>query len=105
VALVMIALLAAGRFRARDGRAFFLAVGLWAGVRFTVAFTWRDGAVIGPLVADQVLTLVVAVAAGLGFASAPWALKRFGQADERRRLEAQVQWPDPAIERSSWRRG
>jgi prolipoprotein diacylglyceryltransferase len=96
VALVMMGLLGSGRFRSRDGRAFFVALGLWAIVRFAVAFTWRDAAVLGPLRADQLIALGAFAVAVLGFATAPWALRRFAQADERRRLEAQLDWPDPA---------
>jgi prolipoprotein diacylglyceryltransferase len=95
VAVVMIALLGGGRFRSRDGRAFFVALGLWAVARFVVAIAWRDATVLGPLRADQLLSLAVLGIAILGFATAPWALRRFAQADERRRLEAEVRWPDP----------
>lgn len=53
----------------RDGAALFIALGLWAVARFTVAFTWRDPAAVGPLRTEQALLLgVLAVAlAGLVF--------------------------------------
>jgi prolipoprotein diacylglyceryltransferase len=48
------------------GRRYLTGLGLWAVVRFVAAFTWRDARVLGPLVADQVVLLLVAVVAFLG---------------------------------------
>jgi phosphatidylglycerol:prolipoprotein diacylglycerol transferase len=50
----------------RDGAALYVALGLWALVRFVTAFTWRDPVVAGPLGMEQLLLLAVLVAAGLG---------------------------------------
>jgi prolipoprotein diacylglyceryltransferase len=50
-----------------DGAAMFVALGLWSIVRFVVAVTWRDPAIMGPLRADQVLALVVLAVALVGF--------------------------------------
>jgi prolipoprotein diacylglyceryltransferase len=96
VALVIIGLLASGWFRARDGRVFFLALGLWGGMRFVVAFTWRDAAVAGPLNVDQLLSLLVVLVAAGGSAVAPRLLRRSPAGDEPHPPEAQTQWPDPA---------
>ncbi|HET9680814.1 MAG TPA: prolipoprotein diacylglyceryl transferase family protein [Candidatus Limnocylindrales bacterium] len=52
----------------RDGAALFVALGLWALVRFAVAFTWRDPVAIGPLRVDQVLSLLLLVLAVVGLA-------------------------------------
>ena len=49
-----------------DGAAIFVALGLWAVARFVVAFTWRDPGVLGPLRADQVLSIVVLAVAVVG---------------------------------------
>jgi phosphatidylglycerol---prolipoprotein diacylglyceryl transferase len=62
-ALVLVALvvvLGRGGFRARDGRLFAAALGGWAAARFFVAATWRDSPVLGPLMADQLLSLAIA---------------------------------------------
>jgi len=48
------------------GRRFLTVLGLWAVVRFAAAFTWRDARVVGPLVAEQVVLLLVAVVALFG---------------------------------------
>jgi hypothetical protein len=45
----------------------FVALGLWAVARFLVAFTWRDAQVLGPLRADQLLSLIVLAVAIAGF--------------------------------------
>jgi prolipoprotein diacylglyceryltransferase len=47
-------------------RRFLTALVLWGAVRFCVAFSWRDGRVLGPLVAEQlVLAVLLAACAGL----------------------------------------
>ena len=50
-----------------DGAAMFVALGLWAGARFLVAFTWRDAPVLGPLRAEHLLALMVLAVAVVGF--------------------------------------
>jgi prolipoprotein diacylglyceryltransferase len=60
--LVALGLLVAsllGVFRAADGTAWLVGVGLWAGARTVVASTWRDAPVLGPLLAGQVLSIVL----------------------------------------------
>jgi prolipoprotein diacylglyceryltransferase len=96
VVLVMMLLLGAGRFRERDGRAFFVGLGLWAIVRFAVAFTWRDPAILGPIRADQLLAGLVLLVAIAGYALAPRMLRRETAREGRRRSEPQLEWPDPA---------
>ena len=64
---VLLGLIAAawllGAFRSRDGRAFAVALGGWAVVRFGVAATWRDPTVLGPLRAEQLIDVgIVAIA-------------------------------------------
>jgi prolipoprotein diacylglyceryltransferase len=47
-------------------RRFLTALVLWGAARFFVAFSWRDGRVLGPLVAEQlVLAVLLAACAGL----------------------------------------
>jgi phosphatidylglycerol---prolipoprotein diacylglyceryl transferase len=75
VAVVVLAVASRHRSIARPtGASLFLALGLWALARFVVAFTWRDPATLGPLRVDQVLLIVVAVAAVAGVIErARWA--------------------------------
>ena len=54
--------MAIGVFRGRNGAAFFLALSLWALARALVATTWRDPAVLGPLSADQAISIAIAAA-------------------------------------------
>jgi phosphatidylglycerol:prolipoprotein diacylglycerol transferase len=63
VAVVLMALLGAGAFSRRGGGAFVLGLGLWAAARALVATTWRDPPELGPLNADQVISLVIVVIA------------------------------------------
>ena len=63
VLLVVAWFLAMGSFRGRNGGALLLAVALWAAVRALVAATWRDPQVVGPLRADQVISIVIACVA------------------------------------------
>jgi phosphatidylglycerol---prolipoprotein diacylglyceryl transferase len=66
VLLLVMALMAAGSFRDRRGGTFLLAIALWAIGRAAVAATWRDPVDVGPLRADQMISLVIAaVAIGL----------------------------------------
>jgi prolipoprotein diacylglyceryltransferase len=60
VLLIVMIVLAAGAFRGRNGGAFLLAIGLWAVARGLVATTWRDPEVLGPLRADQVISIAIA---------------------------------------------
>lgn len=53
--------------RRPDGRAFFLAVGLWAVARSVIVTTWRDPITAGPFRTEQVLALLVAFACLAGF--------------------------------------
>jgi prolipoprotein diacylglyceryltransferase len=96
VLVVVLVLHAAGVFKARDGRAFFVALGLWAVIRFLVAFTWRDASVAGPLRADQLLSIVVLAFSVGGFAIAPRFLRRHVRQEEVRVAEGTPAWPDPA---------
>lgn len=96
VLLIVLVLHAAGVFKARDGRAFFVALGLWAVVRLLVAFTWRDAPVLGPIRADQLLSLAVLAFSILGFALAPRLLRRYVRQEEVRVAEGTPAWPDPA---------
>jgi prolipoprotein diacylglyceryltransferase len=55
-----IALLGSGAFARRDGRLFVAAIAGWALARTLVAATWRDTPVLGPLRAEQLLSMAIA---------------------------------------------
>lgn len=68
----------------RDGAALFVALGLWAAVRFGVALTWRDPTVLGPLRVDQILSLLVLSLAVVGLVErirAPFRTAGWGESD------------------------
>ena len=97
VLVVVIGLLAAGRFWRGTGAAFVVGIGLWAAARAAVATTWRDPAVLGPLNADQVIAIGIATVAALAFV-AQWAARVL----RRRRAQRPAQrpgrgpdWPEP----------
>ncbi len=50
-----------GAFRGRDGRLFFVAIGLWAVVRAVVSTTWRDPVVAGGLTAAGLISVGIAI--------------------------------------------
>jgi phosphatidylglycerol:prolipoprotein diacylglycerol transferase len=59
VLVIVVGLVVAGGFGRRDGLMFLVALELWAIARLIVAFTWRDPAVLGPLNADQLISLAI----------------------------------------------
>jgi phosphatidylglycerol:prolipoprotein diacylglycerol transferase len=65
LALVMV-LLAVPGLRRPDGRAFLLALGLWAIGRAIVAGTWRDPVVAGPFRAEQIIDFGIFVGSLIG---------------------------------------
>ena len=67
--VLLLALLATGRFRARDGRAYLAAIALWVVARVGVGFVWRDPAVLGPLGATQLIAVMIGIAASIGLLS------------------------------------
>jgi phosphatidylglycerol---prolipoprotein diacylglyceryl transferase len=88
-AAILVVLMSTGTFARRDGRAFLVALGAWAVGRFIAAAFWRDPAVIGPLRADQLLSLAILV----GCAAALVAMGRGARAALPQLGDPQ--WPDP----------
>ena len=78
VIVVVGAAVAAGAFRRHRGGVFAVAVALWLIGRVAVAVTWRDPAVLGPLRADQVISLALAAVA-LALAAADGAGARHAE--------------------------
>jgi prolipoprotein diacylglyceryltransferase len=69
VAVIVVAMALITRLpsvRRDNGSALFAALGLWALARFSVAFTWRDAAVLGPLRMEQILLIGVALVCLVG---------------------------------------
>jgi hypothetical protein len=59
-------LLAVPAVRRPDGRAFLLALALWAIGRAIVASTWRDPVVAGPFRAEQLFDLAIVLGSFIG---------------------------------------
>jgi phosphatidylglycerol:prolipoprotein diacylglycerol transferase len=68
VLVVLMGAFAVPGLRRPDGRAFLLAVGLWALVRAFIASTWRDPVTVGPFTTEQVLCLLIVAGCAIGFA-------------------------------------
>jgi prolipoprotein diacylglyceryltransferase len=60
VLVAAIGLVASGAFGRRDGRLFLALLAAWAVARAIVAATWRDPTVLGPLRADQLVSIGIA---------------------------------------------
>jgi phosphatidylglycerol---prolipoprotein diacylglyceryl transferase len=79
-----------GLFRRRDAVTFFVAIGMWAGVRLLVAAVWRDPLVGGPFRADQLISLAILGAAALGI----YRLRAVGRPRRRRDGAGAPRFPD-----------
>lgn len=84
--------LIAGGFARRDGRLFFIAVGLWALVRAAVSTTWRDPAVIAGLGMGGIVALGIAAACAIGVI---WLTVRTRAGDAADGPRADLTWPEP----------
>jgi phosphatidylglycerol---prolipoprotein diacylglyceryl transferase len=89
ILLFVAALLSIRLFRGRDGLVWIVAIALWLAARTAIAATWRDAPVVGPLGAEQLLSLaVLAVCVSIGsvLARAPGS--------PARQTRGEVRWPD-----------
>jgi prolipoprotein diacylglyceryltransferase len=100
VMAILAVVLARGTFPRRGAGAFLLGLAMWAIARLLVAFTWRDRAVLGPLSADQLIS--IALAAGAVALLATGALRqrvgstgRGGAGAARFAADGEPDWPDP----------
>jgi prolipoprotein diacylglyceryltransferase len=100
VLVVVVLLLAAGAFRARDGRLFLVALGLWAMARFGVAFTWRDPPVAGPLRADQLISMAIAAGCILLVVRGARRVGRAGQSPPGPEDDSPIENAEPSGSRS-----
>jgi prolipoprotein diacylglyceryltransferase len=93
LAIALIGLIVLSHFELvarRNGGALFAALGLWALVRFGVAFTWREGPIVGPLSIDQLLSLLLVSLALLGLIERSRAPSRGPRAWPERDLEPKL---------------
>jgi phosphatidylglycerol---prolipoprotein diacylglyceryl transferase len=95
VAMVVAAVLARGAFDQPTGRLFLAGIGAWAIGRFLVGFTWRDASILGPLRAEQLLTLVL-VAACVGLLLVRPANAPLSRAGRRDHAPSEPAWPEPS---------
>ena len=84
-----------GAFRRRDGRLFFVAIGLWAVARAAVSTTWRDPVVALGLDAGVAVAVGIAIGSVLAVGWLHRAAARFCRRLARDR-QPDVVWPDPA---------
>ncbi|HKG56833.1 MAG TPA: prolipoprotein diacylglyceryl transferase family protein [Candidatus Limnocylindrales bacterium] len=91
VLVLLMAAVAGGVFRDRDGRAFTTALAAWALARGLVATIWRDPPVLGPLNAEQLLS--GAVIAGCGVVAVVLARRPARSAAER-----DPEWREAGVE-------
>ena len=74
--LILVLLLSAVPvLRRADGRLYLVALGLWAVSRAAVASTWRDPSIAGPLRAEQLIDIAVAIGS-IGLAFVATAVRR-----------------------------
>lgn len=84
-----------GEFRGRDGRLFFVAVGLWAVGRALVSTTWRDPVVAGGLNAGGLIAVGIAVACAIALVILTVRRRSSLRDDPSADARAELAWPDP----------
>jgi phosphatidylglycerol---prolipoprotein diacylglyceryl transferase len=89
----------------RDGRLFFLALGLWAIGRLAAAFWWRDPSAVGPLNAAQLIALGIAIGSIAVLVVIAWRARRWPRPTRPHEGESEdggTSWPDDEVA-GSWR--
>jgi prolipoprotein diacylglyceryltransferase len=74
----------------RNGAVLFVALAIWAFIRFMVAFTWRDPVAIDPLRMEQLLSLAVLGMALVGLVERTRAPRRSPPHEGRRDLDIEA---------------
>jgi phosphatidylglycerol:prolipoprotein diacylglycerol transferase len=84
-----------GAFGRRDGRLFFVGIGLWAAARAAVSTTWRDPTVAGQLNATGLIAIGITIACVV--ALVVLTMRRRGTVDETEAADngSDLGWPDP----------
>jgi hypothetical protein len=98
---VLTASLMVGAFRSRDGRLFYIAIGLWAVARALVSTTWRDPVVAAGLNTAGLISVGIALGCVVGFVAV--TIRHHGRAPDADQLDpaapsdprTDVAWPDP----------
>ena len=98
---VLTVILMVGAFRSRDGRLFYVAIGLWAVARALVSTTWRDPVVTGGLNTAGLISVGIAI--GCVVAVVALTIRNHGRAPDAEGLDptwpadpgVDVAWPDP----------
>ena len=88
-------MLIVGLFGRRDGRLFFLGIGLWAVARAAVSTTWRDPVVAGGL--NVAGLIAVGIAIGCAIAFVVLTIRRRDPVGDTGAVETppDLAWPDP----------
>ena len=84
-----------GAFRGRDGRLFFVSIGLWAVARAVVSTTWRDPVVARGLTAGGLIAVGIAIACALAFLFLTVRRLRAPSDSLAAGARGDVAWPDP----------
>jgi phosphatidylglycerol---prolipoprotein diacylglyceryl transferase len=84
-----------GGFGRRDGRLFFVAIGLWATARALVSTTWRDPGVVGGLGAAGLIAVAIAVGCALAVVILTVRGRRAVPDARPTEPSVEVAWPDP----------
>jgi len=87
--------LMAGAFGRRDGRLFFVGIGLWAAVRAAVSTTWRDPTIAGQLNATGLIAIVIAIACVVALVVLTMRPRGTVEATEAADTASDLGWPDP----------
>lgn len=95
IVVLLIVAMALGAFRRRDGRLFFLAIGLWAAGRALVSMTWRDPVAAGGLNAGGAIAAGIAVACALTLVVGMLRRRRAAVETLSGDPGVSVTWPDP----------
>lgn len=95
IVVVLIVALTLGAFRRRDGRLFFLAIGLWAAARALVSTTWRDPVAAGGLNVGGAIAALIAVGCALALILVTIRGHRAAEAVPPGDSRVAVTWPDP----------
>jgi hypothetical protein len=88
-------MLIVGLFGRRDGRLFFLGIGLWAVARAAVSTTWRDPVVAGGLNAAGLIAVGIAIGCAIAFVVL--TIRRRDPVGDTGAVETppDLAWPDP----------
>jgi prolipoprotein diacylglyceryltransferase len=95
VLVVLSVALSLGAFGRRDGRLFFVAIGLWAVARAAVSTTWRDPVVAGGLNAGGLIAVGIAIGCAVTLVVLTVRGRRPAPDAESGEERVELAWPDP----------